>query len=172
MLYRGSHYGANVRDMRRIDGTDIRLLKAMISDPRGTVVALAQKLSLSRNTVQARLSGLESRGALLAFDHRINPEVLGYRLTAFITVHLHQPRLPEIVAQIAQIPEVIEGFGLSGPADILVRVVAVDAEDLFRVNGKVLAIAGVERTETSLAMGELIPFRMNPLLDVGPRASD
>jgi DNA-binding Lrp family transcriptional regulator len=158
--------------MRRVDSTDIRLLRAMITDPRGTVVALAQKLGLSRNTVQARMSGLESRGALLPFDRRINPEALGYRLTAFITVHLHQPSLPEIVEQIAQIPEVIEGFGLSGPADLLVRVVAADAEDLFRVNGKVLAVPGVERTETSLAMGELIPFRMDPLLEVGPRLSD
>jgi DNA-binding Lrp family transcriptional regulator len=158
--------------MRRVDTTDIRLLKAMTADPRGTVVALANKLGLSRNTVQARMSGLEERGALLAFDRRINPESLGYRLTAFITVHLHQPNLPQIVDQIAQIPEVIEGFGLSGPADLLVRVVAMDAEDLFRVNGKVLAVGGVERTETSLAMGELIPFRMDPLLEVGPRASD
>ena len=158
--------------MRRLDTTDIRLLKAMTADPRGTVVALANKLGLSRNTVQARMSGLEERGALLTFDRRINPESLGYRLTAFITVHLHQPSLPQIVEQIALVPEVIEGFGLSGPADLLVRVVAVDAEDLFRVNGKILAVSGVERTETSLAMGELIPFRMDPLLEVGPRVSD
>jgi len=158
--------------MRRVDGTDIRLLKAMSDDPRATVVALAHTLGLSRNTVQARMAGLEARGALLPFSRRINAEALGYRLTAFITVHLHQPSLPEIVEQIALIPEVIEGFGLSGPADLMVRVVAVDAEDLFRVNGKILAVGGVERTETSLAMGELIPFRMDPLLDVGPRPAD
>ncbi len=158
--------------MRRVDATDIRLLRAISDEPRATVVALAQTLGLSRNTVQARMAGLEARGALLAFNRRINPEALGYRLTAFITVHLHQPSLPEIVAQIGLVPEVIEGFGLSGPADLLVRVVAVDAEDLFRVNGKILAVAGVERTETSLAMGELIPFRMDPILEVGPRPAD
>lgn len=158
--------------MRRVDSTDINLLKAMIMDPRGTVVALAQRLGISRNTVQARMSALEARGALFPFDRRINPEALGYRLTAFITVHLHQPSLTEIVEQIAQIPEVIEGYGLSGGADLLVRVVAADAEDLFRVNGKVLAVPGVERTETSLAMGQLIPFRMDPLLEVGPRPAD
>lgn len=172
MLYSGRFGSATVRVMRRLDTTDIRLLKAMTLDPRGTVVALAQNLGLSRNTVQARMSGLEERGALLPFDRRINPEALGYRLTAFITVHLHQPELPRIVEQIAEIPEVIQGYGLSGPADLLVRVVAMDAEDLFRVNGKVLAIDGVQRTETSLAMGELIPFRMDPLLEVGPRSSD
>ena len=36
--------------------------------------------------------------------------------------------------------------------------------DLFRIDEEILAIDGVERTETSLAMGELIPYRLSPLL--------
>jgi hypothetical protein len=36
--------------------------------------------------------------------------------------------------------------------------------DLFRIDEQILAIDGVERTETSLAMGELIPYRLAPLL--------
>jgi hypothetical protein len=43
--------------------------------------------------------------------------------------------------------------------------VAVDAEDLFRINGKILSCEGVDRTDTALAMGELIPFRIQPLLE-------
>ncbi|NMR21397.1 Lrp/AsnC family transcriptional regulator [Cellulomonas fimi] len=156
--------------MRRLDGTDVRLLLALVADPRGTVVAFAQALGLSRNTVQARMTALESRGALLPFDRRIDPVALGYQLTAFITVHVHQPRLPAIVQGLAQIPEVVEAYGLSGPSDLLLRVVARDAEDLFRINGAVLAVAGVERAETSLAMGEVIPYRMVPLLEASGRA--
>ena len=57
------------------------------------------------------------------------------------------------------IPEILEGYGLTGSADLLLRVVALDAEDLFRINGKILACDGVDRTDTALAMGELIPFR-------------
>ena len=44
-------------------------------------------------------------------------------------------------------------------------MVALDAEDLFRINGKILACDGVDRTDTALAMGELIPFRVQPLLE-------
>ena len=44
-------------------------------------------------------------------------------------------------------------------------MVALDAEDLFRINGKILACDGVDRTDTALAMGELIPFRIQPLLE-------
>ncbi|GAB3274560.1 Lrp/AsnC family transcriptional regulator [Sinomonas notoginsengisoli] len=155
--------------MHVVDATDARILRALTHDPRRTVVALAQELGLSRNTVQARLARLEAGHAFLAFDRRINPTSLGYPLLAFITVHVQQRKLSEITAQLAQIPEVLEGHGLTGTADLLLRVVAVDAEDLFRINGKILAVEGVERTDTALAMGDLIPFRMDPLLARGPR---
>ena len=168
MPYSAARHRANLRIMHPVDATDTRILRALAVDPRRTVVALAQELGLSRNTVQARLSRLEQH-AFLAFDRRINPASLGYPLLAFITVHVQQRKLGPITEAIAQIPEVLEGHGLTGTADLLLRVVAVDAEDLFRINGKILACDGVERTDTALAMGELIPFRMDPLLERGPR---
>ncbi len=157
--------------MHPVDTTDTRLLQAISKDPRRTVVALAQKLGLSRNTVQARMVQLEKKGVFLSFERRINTASLGYPLTAFIQVHVQQQRLAAISEHIAAVPEVIEAFGLTGQADILVRVVAVDAEDLFRINGKILSCEGVERCDTSLAMGELVPFRVEPLLARGPRTA-
>lgn len=151
--------------MHALDPTDTRLLIALAEDPRRTVVALAQELGISRNTVQARMAQLEKRNVFLSFDRRINPVALGYPLTAFISVHIQQQKLARIVETLAQIPEIIQAHGLSGQADLLVRVVCLDAEDLFRVNGKILACDGVERADTALAMGELIPFRLEPLLE-------
>jgi hypothetical protein len=54
---------------------------------------------------------------------------------------------------------------MSGSTDLLVRVVCTDADDLFRIDGTILAVDGVERTATSLSMGELIPYRVTPLLE-------
>lgn len=156
-----------LRIMQALDGTDTRLLSALAQDPRKTVVALAQKLGLSRNTVQARMAQLEKRHVFLSFERRINPAALGYPLMAFISVHVQQQRLAQLAKELAAIPEILEGYGLTGSADLLLRVVALDAEDLFRINGKILACAGVDRTDTALAMGELIPFRVQPLLDRG-----
>ena len=151
--------------MQALDGTDTRLLSALAQDPRRTVVALAQKLGLSRSTVQARMSQLEKKHAFLSFERRINPVSLGYPLMAFISVHVQQQKLGSLADELAAVPEILEGYGLTGSADLLLRVVALDAEDLFRINGKILACDGVERTDTALAMGELIPFRIQPLLE-------
>lgn len=160
-----------LRNMQALDGTDTRLLSALAQDPRRTVVALAQKLGLSRNTVQARMAQLEKKHVFLSFERRINPVALGYPLMAFISVHVQQQKLAQLAADLADVPEILEGYGLTGSADLLLRVVALDAEDLFRINGKILACDGVDRTDTALAMGELIPFRVQPLLDRGTQGT-
>lgn len=44
------------------------------------------------------------------------------------------------------------------------HVVATDVEDLYRIADQILAIPGVERTDTSLVMRELVDYRISPLL--------
>lgn len=151
--------------MRVIDNTDRRILLAMTEQPRSTIVSIAERLGLARNTVQARIQTLESSDALQGFDRRFHAAALGYPLTVFMATHVDQPRIDSVVEQLRQIPEVVQAHGLSGQADMLVRCVCKDPEDIYRVNKLVLACDGVERTETWLSMGELIPFRLAPVLE-------
>ncbi|MFF7334990.1 Lrp/AsnC ligand binding domain-containing protein [Streptomyces sp. NPDC008150] len=148
----------------RIDPTDARLLLALAAQPRATTVALAEASGLSRNTVQARLTALDRHDALQSFERRIDPAALGYPLPAFVTTQVGQRRLDEVAHALAAIPEVVQVHGLTGDADLLVHVVATDAEDLYRVAGQILGIPGVERTSTALVMRQLVPYRLAPLL--------
>jgi DNA-binding Lrp family transcriptional regulator len=166
MLNFGGSDNGDVSRLRifKADGTDARLLLALIRDPRATVMSLAGQVGLSRNTVQSRLARYEEEGILASFERRIGPEALGYPLTAFVTVTVTQQLLDEVASALASVPEVLEVFGLSGAADLLVRVVARDADDLYRIAGMILATGGVERTETALVMRQLVTYRAAPLL--------
>jgi DNA-binding Lrp family transcriptional regulator len=148
-----------------LDPTDARLLLALTDNPRAPVLALAERLGLSRNTVAARLAGLEAGGALGTFERRIDPAALGYPLTAFVTVQVVQRLLAEVADALRAIPEVVQALGLSGPGDLLVQVAARDADDLYRIAGRLLAVEGVERTTTSLVMRTLVEHRVAPLLE-------
>ncbi|WP_455604230.1 Lrp/AsnC family transcriptional regulator, partial [Cellulosimicrobium funkei] len=134
--------------MHSADAVDLDLLLALADDPRATIVALADRLRLSRNTVAARLARLEAEGAFLDLDRRIDPHVLGHPLTAFVEVQLRQKELARIVDDLARIPEVVQAFGRSGTADLRVTVACRDTDHLFRIDAAILAIDGVERTET------------------------
>ncbi len=70
-----------------------------------------------------------------------------------------------MAAALARVPEVVEVHGLSGVADLLIQVVARDADDLYRVAGHILGIRGVKRTNTALVMRDLVDFRLTPLID-------
>jgi DNA-binding Lrp family transcriptional regulator len=148
-----------------VDATDARLLQALAEDPRATVMALSQRLGLARNTVQARLTRLENAGALAPFDQRVRPAALGFPLGAYMTVTVVQRSLADVSDALAHIPEVLEVTGLSGVVDLLVQVAARDADDLWRITEQVLAIPGVQRTDTALALRRFVEYRTTPLIE-------
>lgn len=155
--------------MSGLDHVDLELLAALSADHRATVVALAERLGLSRNTVQARMARLERTGVFLSFERAISAEALGFPIEAFISVTVRQVDLPRITAELARVPEIVHAHGLSGPVDVLVRVACRDTQHLFDTDARILAIDGVERTETSLVMGEVIAHRVLPLMELARR---
>ena len=155
--------------MGSLDRVDLELLSALADDHRATVVALADRLGLSRNTVQARMVRLERSGVFHSYERAISTQALGLPIKAMVSVMVRQADLPRITTAIAEIPEVVQAHGMSGHVDLLVRVVARDTQHLFDVDARILAIEGVERTETSLVMGEVIGYRVRPLLEASSR---
>jgi DNA-binding Lrp family transcriptional regulator len=152
------------------DQIDVRLLSALARDPRASAIVLAEQAKVSRNTVQARLSKWAQDGMLRSFDRCIDPAFLGYPMRAYIRARLKQRLLGQVSTALGELPEVVEVLGLSGGADLLIQVVARDADDLYRIAGQVLSIRGVRRTNTSLVMRELVDHRATQLLgDAGPQ---
>ncbi len=151
--------------MTRFDRTDVRMLLALCDAPRATGVQLASTLNLARNTVQTRLSRWDREKLLAPVDCCVAPRDLGYALEAFITAVVDQHQVPDVVAELRRIAQVVRVAGISGAADLHIAVVASDADDLYRVAGLVLAVPGVERTTMSVAMLDAVPYRIRPLLE-------
>lgn len=151
-------------DEYQADGLDHRIFAALITQPRGSAVAIATQTGVSRNTIQARLSRLDENNAFESFERCIKPATLSYPLRGYLLAAVAQRRLGAIATDLAGIPEVLEVQGLSGAVDLLIQVVARDADDLYRIAGRVLAIEGIDRTTTGLIMRTLVEYRMAPLL--------
>lgn len=152
--------------MHTLDATDRRILLALDADPRVPVLVLAQQLGLARRTVQTRLARLEA-GALRPHSDRVRPAALGYGVRAIVTAEVDQDMLPSAVAALAALPEVLEVSATIGDGDLMCQVVAVDADDLYRVGQQILRCPGIHRTRTALLMRALLPFRTTGLLGDG-----
>lgn len=157
--------------MRGLDGVDARIVLALDADPQATVVALAKRLGLARNTVQVRLQRLQTR-LLARVSRRVDPATLGYPMLAFVTMEISQGDIDRTVEALRRIPEIIEVHATTGDGDLLARVVARDPDDLHRVTRDMLASPSVRRTRTSVALREYVPPRIEPLLQrlAGPVA--
>lgn len=149
---------------RTADDTDRRLLRELVRRPGATILALAEATGLARNTVRARLTRYDEEGTLRSFERRIDAAVLGYPLHAYVLTKVTQRKLDDVGEALSQIPEVVEVLGLSGITDLMVQVVARDADDLYRIAGRILGVDGVKRTSTGLIMREMVPYRVQQLL--------
>ncbi len=141
------------------------MILALCDAPRASGVQLATLLNLARNTVQSRLSRWSEDRVLAPIDRCVPPRALGYPLRAFIAAVVDQHRLEAVIGHLADIPEVAEVVGISGVADLHIEVNTVDADDLYRVAGLILAVPGVDRTVVSVAMGQAVPYRTRPLVE-------
>lgn len=153
--------------MRKLDPIDVQLVLALAAAPRDTVLALASRLGLARNTVQARLARLEESGLLTRGANRALLTAAGYPVLAYITIETAQGRLRDVVAALAAMPEILEAHAVTGDGDLICQVAARDTDHLYDVIEHLLHVPGIERTRSSLAMRELVPFRVEPLLVAG-----
>src|SRR5690625_268546 len=133
---------------RDLDGIDARLLLALIDEPDATTVALAQRLGVSRNTVQSRLQKLSAH-TLESFQRRISPRSMGYEVEAFMNASIRQGYDHQTMKALSEIPEVLEIFATTGDADLRITVTALSTDDLYRVNRLILDIPGIVRTSRS-----------------------
>jgi DNA-binding Lrp family transcriptional regulator len=151
--------------MPNLDATDARILLALDDEPDATTLSLSRTLGIARNTVHARLRKLAERELLGRPSQRINPASLGYSLTAFLRLSISQSSTNSTFEALARIPEITEVLAITGDGDLQARVVARDPAHLYLITTAILDIDGVTRSSTALAMAEIIPSRMGPLLE-------
>jgi DNA-binding Lrp family transcriptional regulator len=147
-----------------VDLLDVRLLEALADTPRAGIMDLARRLGVARGTVQARLDKLVARGVVASFGPVIGLPALGHQVLAFVTLDIAQGRLGDVVAHLHEIPEVLEAHAITGPGDLLCRVVARTNDDLQRVINRILEVRGIDRTTTHIALSEQIPYDTSALV--------
>ena len=148
-----------------IDRLDARLIDLLAARPRIGVLDASRRLGVARGTVQARLDRLRSRGVITGFGPDVDPAALGYGVTAFVTLEIRQAGGHDPVTdRLALIAEVLEAHTITGPGDMLCRVVARDNVDLQRVIDAIVEVPGVVRTSTVIVLAAPVKYRVLPLV--------
>ncbi len=135
-----------------LDGLDTRLIAGLRRDPQSSTSDLARKLDVARGTVQSRLAGLWKRGVITGYGPDVDATAAGYGVVAFATLEISQGSHSVTVAALTKIPEVLEIHTVTGPGDLLCRIVARSNDNLHDILQSIVAIQTVVRSQTHLAL--------------------
>jgi DNA-binding Lrp family transcriptional regulator len=153
--------------MTVLDATDRRILLALDDDPRATVQLLALRLGLARGTVHARLDRLAGDGVLRRNSMRLQPAALGYPMRAMVSAEVDQDVFDQMMDDMSRIVEVVECVGVAGENDLMIQIVARDADHVYDITKRIKGCRGINRTSTSIVLRELLPYRFDRLLAEG-----
>lgn len=81
-----------------------------------------------------------------------------------VTAEVDQEQLEYLISDIEKIPAVIECFAIAGSSDLMIEIVARDAEDVYVVTQDLMRCRGIRRTQTSIVLRQLIERRQSQLL--------
>ena len=147
-----------------IDELDARLIATLRANPRVGMLEVARQVGVARGTVQARLAKLEARGVITGHGPEVDPAAMGYGISAFMLIELAQGRLAEAVESLEALPEVLEADAISGPQDLICRVVAHETEHLQEIVNRLLANPAIRRCTSYIVLSRQVPPRTGPLV--------
>ena len=137
---------------------DRRILSLLQQDARLPNAEIARRVGMAPSATLERLRKLEERGVIRGYEVRLDPRKLGLGLTAFIFVRAQGSKSGELDTgeRLGQHPNVLEVHHIAGEDCYLVKVRAVDTEDLGRMLSRdISTIPNVVSTRTTIVLGTL-----------------
>jgi Lrp/AsnC family leucine-responsive transcriptional regulator len=146
-----------------MDRFDIALLETLQTDSRKSVAELSDKIGLSSSACHRRIKALEEAGVIAGYAARLDPDILGITLHAFVEMSLtsqSRETMDRFEAAVADFPEILECHLMAGQADYLLRVAAADLKGFDAIHRDCLArLPGVAAIRTSFAIRRIRDWR-------------
>lgn len=150
-----------------LDAFDLRLLAALQENSAATNAEIGDIIGLSASQVSRRRQKLEDAGTIRRYRAILDPEALGFTVTAFVGVTLGahtRENARKFRNMVTAMPEVQEAHTLTGDVDYMLKIVAADLKSLNRiVNDELLPHEAVQHVRSSIAMETLKDDNLLPL---------
>ncbi|MGQ9759224.1 MAG: Lrp/AsnC family transcriptional regulator [Candidatus Methanomethylicaceae archaeon] len=135
-----------------LDSVDLAILRLLQEDSRRSYRDIAHQLGLSVGTVHNRVKKLTQGGIIKGFSAILDPERLGFELTAIILMQVDGGHIVEVEKTLAKYTPVITVYDITGDFDIVIIAKFKSRSELNTFIKEVLKMNHVKRTVTSIAL--------------------
>ena len=99
-----------------LDARNVKLLRLLRDDPRGSVSEMARRIGMSAPAVRERIQRLEEAGIIRGYRVELDARALGYPISAFVRVRPMPGKLAKIGELAERLPQVVECHRITGEA--------------------------------------------------------
>lgn len=148
--------GATDEKPAQFDRFDLAILRELLEDSRRTLQEISASVKLSPTTCWARIKRLESEGVIKQYRIEVDRQLLGYGDTVVVQLTLEShtdETLFEFGRILAEIPEVMDAYLVSGDYDYYIRIAVKDTRDYERLlREKLYKIPGIRHSKSSFVL--------------------
>ena len=134
---------------------DSELLKHLSNNGKASQRELAEVTGLALGTVSNHLKVLEKKKIIKGYSANIDPEKVGFTLSATIHLRITKGKIMDVQASIAKHPRVYIVYDITGEWDSLVLARFKDREEMDEFIKTTLSQKNIERTSTSLVLNNV-----------------
>jgi DNA-binding Lrp family transcriptional regulator len=146
---------ANNGQASTLDDTDRRIVHLLQKDGRMSMRDLAAAVHVSRAHVYTRVKRLLDEGVIRRFTIQVDPELVGFSTSAYITMKVEQNSWRQVRDSLAALPWVEHVALVSGDFDVLLLVRSASNKTLRDlVFTHIQSMQGVRSTRTLLVFDE------------------
>ncbi len=131
---------------------DRRLVNALLGDGRASLRNLAEQLEVSVTTVSNHLSELEEAGTIEGYTPVVDYATLGYDVTAIIQLNVEGKALVEVTERLADQPQMISVYEVTGDHDIVAIGKFEDTDDMNATIKELLTTPEIKESNTSVVL--------------------
>ncbi|MDY3104396.1 MAG: Lrp/AsnC ligand binding domain-containing protein [Prevotella sp.] len=146
------------RDADKIDKLDRKILSILSTNARIPFKDVATQCGVSRAAIHQRVQHLVEKGIITGSGFYVNPKSLGYSTCTYVGLNLERGSMyKKVVAELQEIPEIVECHFTTGPYTMMIKLYARDNEQLMDLlNNRMQSIPGVVSTETLISLEQSI----------------
>ena len=144
--------------MEKIDKLDKQIMDIISCNARIPFKDVAAECGVSRAAIHQRVQRLIEMNVIIGSGYHINPKSLGYTTCTYVGIRLEKGSMYKtVVDELKKIPEIVECQYTTGPYSMLIKLFALDIEQLMDLlNNKIQGIQGVDSTETLISLDQSI----------------
>ncbi len=137
----------------------MKIIKALQTDARKSIIQLAREVGANEATVRRRIAKLLKERIIERFTVVLDYHKLGRIIKVFIGLRVQPAKLKEIVDHLSKHPDIQVLYRTSGDTDIVAEAIFEKMEDLNTFLEEELKLEGILGTIVTIVIG---PYKRCP----------